>query len=92
MAFDKFKNFWNVDIKNGVKGKGVVQSASMPTESATATNVSMCLDVYVEGWEPFRVQHHCVVKMSKHPSPGRHAALWWSTARTRSGSTSSGRK
>jgi hypothetical protein len=70
MAFDKFKNFWNVDIKNGVKGKAVVQSASMPTESATATNVSMWLDVYVEGWEPYRVQHHCVVKMSKHPSPG----------------------
>lgn len=70
MAFDKFKNFWNVDIKNGVKGKAVVQSASVPTESATATNVSMWLDVYVEGWEPYRVQHHCVVKMSKHPSPG----------------------
>lgn len=70
MALDKFKNFWNVDIKNGVNGKAVVQSASMPTESATATNVSMWLDVYVEGWEPYRVQHHCVVKMSKHPSPG----------------------
>jgi len=70
MALDKFKNFWNVDIKNGVEGKAVVQSASMPTESATATNVSMWLDVYVEGWEPYRVQHHCVVKMSKHPSPG----------------------
>jgi putative oligomerization/nucleic acid binding protein len=70
MAFDKFKNFWNVDIKDGVKGKAVVQSASMPTESATATNVQMWLDVYVDGWEPYRVQHHCVVKMSKHPSPG----------------------
>ena len=70
MAFDKFKNFWNVDIKNGVKGKAVVQSASMPTESATTTNVQMWLDVYVDGWEPYRVEHHCVVKMSKHPSPG----------------------
>jgi hypothetical protein len=70
MAFDKFKNFWNVDIKDGVKGKAVVQSASMPTESATTTNVQMWLDVYVDGWEPYRVQHHCVVKMSKHPSPG----------------------
>jgi Short C-terminal domain len=70
MAFDQFKNFWNVDIKDGVRGKAVVQSASMPTESATATNVQMWLDVYVEGWEPYRVQHHCVVKMSKHPSPG----------------------
>jgi hypothetical protein len=70
MAFDKFKNFWNVDIKDGVKGKAVVQSASVPTESATATNVQMWLDVYVEGWEPYRVQHHCIVKMSKHPSPG----------------------
>jgi hypothetical protein len=70
MGFDKFKNFWNVDIKDGVRGKAVVQSASMPTESATATNVQMWLDVYVEGWDPYRVQHHCVVKMSKHPSPG----------------------
>jgi hypothetical protein len=71
MAFDKLKNFWNVDIKDGVRGKAVVQSASVPTESATATNVQMWLDVYVEGWEPYRVQHHCVVKMSKHPSPGQ---------------------
>jgi hypothetical protein len=70
MAFDKFKNFWNVDIKNGVEGKAFVQSASMPTESATATNVSMWLDVYVDGWAPYRVHHNCVVKMSKHPSPG----------------------
>lgn len=70
MAFDKFKNFWNVDIKDGVKGKAVVQSASMPTESATTTNVQMWLDVYVDGWEPYRVEHHCIVKMSKHPSPG----------------------
>ena len=70
MAFDKFKNFWNVDIKDGVKGKAVVQSASMPTESATSTNVQMWLDVYVDGWEPYRVEHHCIVKMSKHPSPG----------------------
>jgi hypothetical protein len=70
MAFHKLKNFWNVDIKDGVKGKAVVQSASVPTESATATNVQMWLDVYVEGWEPYRVQHHCIVKMSKHPSPG----------------------
>jgi hypothetical protein len=70
MAFDKLKNFWNVDIKEGVEGKAVVQSASVPTESATATNVTMWLDVYVDGWAPYRVHHHCVVKMSKHPSPG----------------------
>jgi hypothetical protein len=70
MAFHKFKNFWNLDIEDGVKGKAVVRSASMPTEFATATNVQMWLDVYVEGWEPYRVQHHCVVRMPKHPSPG----------------------
>ena len=70
MALHKFKNFWNVDIKDGVKGKAVVQSASMPTESATTTNVPRWLDVYVDGWEPYRVEHHCIVKMSKHPSPG----------------------
>jgi hypothetical protein len=71
MAFDKLKNFWNVDIKDGVEGKAVVRSASVPMESAIATNVQMWLDVYVEGWEPYRVQHHCIVKMSKHPSPGQ---------------------
>ena len=70
MAFDKFKNFWNVDIKNGVEGKAIVQSASWPPEDATSTNVVMWLDVYVEGWEPYRVEHNCVVKISKHPTPG----------------------
>ncbi len=30
----------------------------------------MWLDVYVEGWEPYRVEHNCVVKISKHPQPG----------------------
>jgi hypothetical protein len=70
MAFHKFKTFWNVDIEDGVKGKAVVKSASMPTEFATAASLQMWLDVYVEGWEPYRLQHHCVVRMSKHPSPG----------------------
>jgi hypothetical protein len=70
MAFDKFKNYWNVDIKDGVEGKAVVQSATMPTESGTSGNVKMSLDIYVEGWEPYRIQHHCMVKKTKHPSPG----------------------
>ena len=70
MGFDKFKNFWNVDIKDGVEGKAFVQSASHPPDDATATNVMMWLDVYVEGWEPYRVEHNCVVKISKHPQPG----------------------
>jgi Short C-terminal domain len=70
MAFDKFKNYWNMDIKDGVEGKAVVQSATMPTESGTSGNVKMWLDVYVEGWEPYRIQHHCNVKRTKHPSPG----------------------
>ena len=30
----------------------------------------MWLDVYVEGWEPYRVEHNCVVSISKHPQPG----------------------
>ncbi len=70
MGFDKFKNFWNVDIKDGVEGKAFVQSASYPPDDATTTNVMMWLDVYVEGWEPYRVEHNCVVKISKHPQPG----------------------
>jgi Short C-terminal domain len=70
MGFDKFKNFWNVDIKDGVEGKAYVQSASHPPDDATATNVVMWLDVYVEGWEPYRVEHNCFVKISKHPQPG----------------------
>ena len=70
MGFDKFKNFWNVDIKDGVEGKAFVQSASHPPDDATSTNVMMWLDVYVEGWEPYRVEHNCVVKISKHPQPG----------------------
>jgi hypothetical protein len=41
MAFHKFKNFWNVDIKDGVEGKAVVRSASVPMESAIATDVQM---------------------------------------------------
>ena len=71
MAFDKLKNFWNVDIEDGLEGKAVVRAASMPMEPAPVTNVQMWLDVYVDGWEPYRVQHHCVVRMSKHPSPGQ---------------------
>lgn len=70
MGFDKFKNFWNVDIKDGVEGKAFVQSASQPPDDASATNVVMWLDVYVDGWEPYRVEHNCVVRISKHPQPG----------------------
>jgi putative oligomerization/nucleic acid binding protein len=70
MAFDKFKNYWNMDIKNGVRGEARVQSVSVPTESGTSGNVRMWLDVYVEGWEPYRLKHHCMVKKTKHPGPG----------------------
>jgi Short C-terminal domain len=70
MGFDKFKNFWNMDIKDGLRGKAVVQATSMPPDSSTAHNVSLWLDVSVEGWEPYRTQHHCMVKRDKHPQPG----------------------
>jgi hypothetical protein len=30
----------------------------------------MWLDVYLEGREPFRVEHECMVKAGKHPWPG----------------------
>jgi Short C-terminal domain len=70
MAFDKLKNLFNVDIKDGLTGSAVVQSSSVPTEAARSYNVSMWLDVYVEGREPYRVKHECMVKAGKHPWPG----------------------
>jgi putative oligomerization/nucleic acid binding protein len=70
VAFDKLKNLFNVNIKDGVKGSAVVQSSSVPTEAARSYNVSMWLDVYVEGREPYRVKHECMVKAGKHPWPG----------------------
>jgi hypothetical protein len=70
MAFDKLKNLLNVDIKDGLTGRAVVQSASVPTEAARSYNVSMWLDVSVEGREPYRVKHECMVKAGKHPWPG----------------------
>jgi hypothetical protein len=70
MAFDKLKNLLNVDIKDGLKGSAVVQSASMPIPQARSYNTSMWLDVHVEGREPYRVRHECMVKSGKHPWPG----------------------
>jgi len=70
MAFNKLKNLFNVDIKDGLKGSAVVQSSSMPTPQAQAYNVTMWLDVHVEGRAPYRVRHECMVKAGKHPWPG----------------------
>jgi hypothetical protein len=70
VAFDKLKNLLNVDIKDGLPGTAAVQSSSVPTEAARSYNVSMWLDVYVEGREPYRVKHECMVKAGKHPWPG----------------------
>lgn len=75
MAFDKLKNFMNVDIKDGVRGQAHLQSVSQPTESGTSGNCRMWLDVYVEGWEPYRLKHHCMVKMTKWPSPGERVPV-----------------
>ena len=70
MAFKALKNLFNVDIKDGLKGTAVVQSASMPAPQAQSYNTSMWLDVHVEGREPYRVRHECMVKSGKHPWPG----------------------
>lgn len=70
MAFDKLKNLFNVDIKDGLPGKAVVQSSSMPNDEARSYNTAIWLDVYVEGREPYRVRHECMVKAGKHPWPG----------------------
>ena len=71
MAFNKLKNLFNVDIKDGLKGSAVVQSSSMPTPQAQMYNVTMWLDVNVEGGAPYRVHHECMVKAGKHPWPGQ---------------------
>ena len=70
MAFNKLKNLFNVDIKDGLKGSAVVQSSSMPTPQAQLYNATMWLDVHVEGRAPYRVHHECMVKAGKHPWPG----------------------
>jgi hypothetical protein len=70
VAFDKLKNLLNVDIKDGLKGSAVVQSSSMPAPQARSYNTSMWLDVHLEGREPYRVRHECMVKSGKHPWPG----------------------
>ena len=71
MGFDKWKNFFNRDIEDGIRGKAVVQGTSRPPHETTVWhNVKMSLDVYVEGWEPYRVAHHCMVRTSKRPQPG----------------------
>jgi hypothetical protein len=70
MAFDKLKNLFNVDIKDGLKGTAVVQSSSMPTPEARSYNATIWLDVHVESRDPYRVRHECMVKAGKHPWPG----------------------
>jgi Short C-terminal domain len=69
LAFDKLKNLFNVDIKDGERGQAVVQSSSMPIRGRSY-NVSMWLDVYLEGREPYRIEHECMVSATKHPWPG----------------------
>jgi hypothetical protein len=70
VAFDKFKSYWNMDVKDGVRGQAVIQSLTYPTEPGTSSNARMWLDIYVEGWEPYRLKHHCQVKHTKYPSVG----------------------
>ncbi len=71
MAFDKLKNLFNVDIKDGLRGTAVVQSSSMPSPEARSYNTTIWLDVSVGGREPYRVKHECMVKAGKHPWPGQ---------------------
>lgn len=67
----KWKNFFNRDIEDGIRGQAVVQGASrLPHETTVWHNVKLWLDVHVEGWEPYRIEHHCMVKTSKHPQAG----------------------
>ena len=69
MPFDGLKNLFNMRIDNGVPGRAVVQSSSIPAH-ASSYNVHMWLDVYVDGWEPYRTEHECMVRADKHPHPG----------------------
>jgi Short C-terminal domain len=70
VAFDGLKNLFNAKIKDGVRGRAIVQSASVPSREATSYNVKMWLDVYVDGWDPYRTEHECMVKSGKHPHLG----------------------
>ncbi|MFN0147572.1 MAG: SHOCT domain-containing protein [Dehalococcoidia bacterium] len=70
MVFDKLKNLFNAGVKDGLPGKAVVQSSSMPSPAASMYNVSMWIDVYVDGWAPYRLEHECFVRAGKHPWPG----------------------
>lgn len=70
MAFDGLKNLFNVKIKDGVRGRAYVQSSSVPSREGSTYNTKMWLDVYVDGWEPYRVEHECMTRADKHPHPG----------------------
>ena len=51
----------------------------------------MWLDVHVEGREPYRVKHECMVKAGKHPWPGTTLPVVVDREKPERGSTSSGR-
>jgi|GEM_PF-5565593 len=58
-------------IKNGVAGTAQVQAASVAPWDASMANGSMWLDVYVEGWPPYRVKKSFMVSTKKWPQPGQ---------------------
>ena len=68
--FEKFKEFVNAPIKNGVRGTATVVGLSRAPEAATSGNCAMRLVVNVPGKEPYNVEHQCIVKVSKWPGGG----------------------
>jgi hypothetical protein len=69
-VFEKFKEFVNAPIKDGIRGTATVVASSMPPDGATSSNCQMRLTVNVPGQAPYNVKHQCIVKLSKWPWPG----------------------
>jgi hypothetical protein len=69
-VFEKFKEFVNAPIKDGIRGTATVVGLSSAPDEATSGNCKMRLQVNVPGRETYNVEHQCIVKVSKWPSGG----------------------
>jgi hypothetical protein len=70
MAFDKVKNFLNVEIEDGLPGIAHIRSMTDPHEGMHEYNATLSLEVHVEGWEPYEVSHTCWVEADYHLKEG----------------------
>lgn len=49
-------------LRNGIRGRAAVVQMGSLDRGATSANVPMTLQVYVEGWTPYEVEDHWMVK------------------------------